>query len=112
MKKLHTPCTKENISGPSFNFRPIIEDEVSKEIFKLKNDEKSTTGINVQLLKGNVDVCAKSITDIFKACIIKRNFPDKLKLADISPIFKAVNSTAKKNYRPVSKHFKFSIKIV
>ena len=31
-----------------------------------------------------------------------RVFPDKLKLANISPIFKSVDSMAKKNYRPVS----------
>ena len=92
---------KENVSGPSFNFRPISVDEVSKEICKL-NDKKSTTGINVRLLKENVDVCAKPITDIFNSCIANGKFPDKLKLADISPIFKAVDSTAKKNYRPVS----------
>ena len=34
--------------------------------------------------------------------IANRKFLDKLKLSDISTIFKAVNITAKKNYRPVS----------
>ena len=43
---------------------------------------------------------------------VSGNFPDKLKLADISPIFKAINITAKKNYRyvdilnSISKSFK------
>ena len=29
-------------------------------------------------------------------------FPENLKLADITPIFKSVDSMAKKNYRPLS----------
>ena len=39
---------------------------------------------------------------MFNLCIKGGIFPDQLKLADISPIFKAVDSVAKKNYRPVS----------
>ena len=66
------------------------------------NDKKSTTGINTRLLKENVDVCAKPMTDMFISCISSVNFPDELKLADISPIFRALDSTALKNYRPVS----------
>ena len=54
---------KENISGPSFNFRPISKNVVSKEICKL-NVKKSTTGTNVRSLKENVDICAKPIADI------------------------------------------------
>ena len=76
-------------------------DEVSKEICIL-NDKKSTTEINIWLLKENVDVCAEPITDIFNLCIANGNFPDKLRLTGISPIFKAVYSTAKIKYMPVS----------
>ena len=47
------------------------------------NDKKSTTAIDICLLKENVDLCAKPTTDKF-------------------PIFKDVDSTTKKNYMPVS----------
>ena len=53
-------------------------------------------------MKENVDVWAKPIIDIYKLCIANRKFPDKLKLADISPIFEAVDGIANKNYMPVS----------
>ena len=63
---------------------------------------KSTTGVNIKLLKDNSDICAPILTNIFNSCISNGVFPDKLKLADITPIFKSVDSMAKKNYRPVS----------
>ena len=63
---------------------------------------KSTTGISIGLLKDNSDVYAPILTNIFNFCIKNRVFPDQLKLADINPIFKSVDSMAKKNYRPVS----------
>ena len=42
------------------------------------------------------------MTEIFNDCIKNGTFADELKLADISPIFKSIDSTAKKNYRPIS----------
>ena len=63
------------------------------------------------MLKDNVDICAPILMLIFNGCIKNKTFPDALKLADISPIFKSLNGTDKANYRPisilrsVSKHF-------
>ena len=55
---------------------------------------KSSTGILVEILKDNAD--------ILNNCLKTGNFPDKLKLADISPIYKAKDNISKKNYRGVS----------
>ena len=54
------------------------------------------------MLKDNVDICASTLMEIFNHCIKNGTFPDELKLADISPIFKLLDSTDKKNYRPIS----------
>ena len=40
--------------------------------------------------------------EIFSPCISKGISPDELKIADISSIFKSVDSTTKENYRPAS----------
>ena len=50
----------------------------------------------------NSDIFAHIFTNIFNSCISNGIFPEKLKLADITPIFKSVDSMAKKNYRAVS----------
>lgn len=76
---------------------------------------KSTTGVSIRLLKGNSDICAPLITSIFSSCIKGGIFPDKLKIAVITPIFKSVDSMAK-NYRPVSilnffKAFRLNVEI-
>ena len=39
---------------------------------------------------------------IFNESLNNCSFPDKLKLADITPIFKKEDATLEKNYRPVS----------
>ena len=54
------------------------------------------------MLQENVDICAPILTDIFNDCSKNGTFANELKLADITPIFKSVDNTAKKNYRPIS----------
>ena len=66
------------------------------------DQNKSTTGISIGLLKDVSEICTPILTNIINSCIKIGVFPDQLKLADISPIFKSVYSMAKKNYRPVS----------
>ena len=41
----------------------------------------------------------KDLTCFVNDCLEKRVFPDELKLADVSPIFKKVESLEKENYR-------------
>ena len=54
-------------------------------------------------LKQVCDVVCKPLMEIWNEEVTRnRKFPSKLKLADISPIFKKLESTLVKNYRPVS----------
>ena len=78
-----------------------MEEEVSIEILKM-NQKKSSTGVSISLLKENLYICALTLTKILNSCISDGTFPNELKLADITPIFKSVDSTSKKNYRPIS----------
>ena len=92
---------KNNNSDDAFNFATLTENEVSDEIKKL-DPTKASTGISIKMLKDNVDIITPTLTEIFNSCINEGVFPDELKLANITPIFKSVDSTSKKNYRPVS----------
>ena len=60
--------------------------------------------INVMLIKKHMKNTKRDmyIDKNFNSCIIDGVFPDKLKLVNISPIFRSVDSMAKKNYKPVS----------
>ena len=55
------------------------------------------------MLRDNADIFDPMLTDILDDCIKKGMFADELKLADISPIFKSMDCTAKNYYRPISK---------
>ena len=53
-------------------------------------------------MKENSDLCNNTILRIFNDVIHTAQFPDALKLADITPVFKKEDSNNVKNYRPVS----------
>ena len=101
--KLHPSiiAIKEKSFKEIFDFTLLTTDEVLSEINKLDHT-KSTTGISISLLKDNSDICAPILTNIFNSCIKNGVFLDQSKLANISPIFKSVESVAINNYRPVS----------
>ena len=59
--------------------------------------------ISVKQLKQTFDIVCEPLKNIYNEEIIgNRNIPSKLKLADITPIFKALESLLANNYRPVS----------
>ena len=53
-------------------------------------------------MKENADILCPKLKDTLNNCLDLGIFPDKLKLADISPIFKSKDSVLKKNYSHVS----------
>ncbi len=72
-----------------FHFRTITESEVLKLLSTLKTSK--ATGhdkISPKLLKDSADIITKSLTQIFNKSILVGKFPDDLKIAIISPIYK------------------------
>ena len=68
---------------------------------KMKS-KKGWRGVPIKFLKENVDLVCPKLEDILNNCLDREIFPNRLKLADISQIFKENDSTLKKIYRPVS----------
>ena len=87
----------------TLNFSKVTESEVRKEILNLSTKKATKNGdIPARILKKSVDIYIKEITFIINVYLEKGIFPDDLKLADVSPIFKKEDSFKKENYRPVS----------
>ena len=42
------------------------------------------------------------LTNCINECLINNKFPDTLKLSDLTPVFKNLDSSNKANYRPIS----------
>ena len=58
--------------------------------------------IPAKILKDSLSVYTKELTTIVNNCLKDSLFPNELKLADVSPVFKKDDDLNKENYRPVS----------
>ena len=87
-----------------FEFAKVSRVDIELELQNLKSRKASTyMNIPTKLLKQVVDIVAEPLTEIWNTEVIDNHkFPAELKLADITPIFKALECFLEKNYRPVS----------
>ena len=76
----------------------------SIQLRRLKNNKASTfVNIPAKQLKQIIEVICEPLKDVWNEEFIRHKiFPTKLKLADISPIFKKLENTSVTNYRPIS----------
>ena len=96
---------KENVSvAQGFSFSKVTPEEMILKI-KALNVRKSGTFMNIPaiILKQVDKIAAEPLANIWNNEIIsKQKFPSKLKLADVTPLFKKLENVCKENYRPVS----------
>lgn len=94
---------KEKVRPISFSFNEVDLSDVEKELQNL-NIKKVTTFNNIpsKHLKQSSDICSPILLNIINHNIASSSFPEELKLADVTPIFKKDDATCAKNYRPVS----------
>ncbi len=87
----------------NFNFKLIDATETSEIIDKLAPKSSSGfDGISTKLLKTVKDPILNPITVIINQMLSTGIFPDKLKIAKVTPIFKKDDETLFTNYRPIS----------
>ena len=90
-------------SSQVFNFRNITFTEVKDETGKIKDGKSAGLDkISNKLLKAAGETIVSSLTYIFNLSINTGIFPDDLKLAKVTPIYKSGDKTECGNYRPVS----------
>ena len=73
----------------TFNFRYVNVKEVKKELMNLSSKKATRKGdIPAKILKDSLSVCAKELAAIASNRLKDGLFPNELKLADVSPVFK------------------------
>ncbi len=100
-KTVQTYLTKTH--NLNFTFHNVNEEEINQIIDKLA--PKTSFGfdsLSSKLMKTVKDVLIKTITIIINQMLNTGIFPDKLKIAKITPIFKKDDETLFTNYRPIS----------
>ena len=85
-----------------FEFSPITHKDIEDEIGAL--DPKKNGGcIPTKLIKELRYVISKPLAEVWNIQLIRdKTFSGRLKLGDITPVFKALQNTLKKNYRPIT----------
>ena len=94
-QKYRTNCNK-------FKFSHLNPLEVEKQLDSINVKNSQNGIIPTLLLKATKNVICPILTDCINCAIHESAFPDKLKGADISLLFKTDESTRKENYRPLS----------
>ena len=94
---------KYNIRENSFSFTLFSKEDILKTINYLSSNKASPAeDISSKILKNPIYIYSEKLTKIFNECLIKGKFPDTMKRADLTSIFKKENSDGKHNYRSVS----------
>ena len=88
-------------TNEKFSFQPVPED-LSEVILNLDGSKPSPVDIPADMLKSTVHIHLPFITKIINFSFENFSFPDELKLAEVSSIFKKNDGLDKENYRPVS----------
>ena len=87
----------------SFKFTAIDTKTISEIIDNLAPKTSSGfDGISTKLIKTIKNVLIKPVTIIINQMIATGIFPDKLKIAKVTPVFKKDDETLFTNYRPIS----------
>ena len=90
-------------SKSSLKFNNVSELDVKKEILNLSSKKATKKGhIPAKILKSSINIYLSELRILINNCLKEGVFPDDLKLADITPIFKKEDSLNIENYRPIS----------
>ena len=95
----------ENVSFESrFSFTAVNENDIQREILNLNPKKAGKFGnIPTKMLKSSSKICNVALQNIWNSEILgKLYFPNKLKLSDITPVYKKKDPTLVENYRPGS----------
>ena len=98
---------KDRINN-TFFMTPILKDEISKAMSKLKYNGKSSKTISTLVLKDNTIKLSEILTSLLNSCISNGYFPNELKIGCITPLYKNGSKCDIKNYRPVCSLSPFS----
>ena len=90
-------------SAEYFSFRLVSEVEVRDALKNLKNSKGvDYYGLNSDMLKAVKNKIIPLLTRIINSCIDEGCFPDVLKLAVVTPVYKKGDPNMPDNYRPIS----------
>ena len=90
-------------SAINFSFGRITVEEMLEQLHNLDPKKGSPQeAIPTKILKSNADLFCFPLTELFNKLVEESSFPDDIKNADVSSLFKKYDNMSKKKYRPIS----------
>ena len=96
------PLSLVDRNANSFAVFPVTQQEVSNIILGLKKTHTDLDNISVNIFKSIRDLVSGPLAKIINCSFLKGVFPECLKSAKISPVFKKDDKKLYTNYRPIS----------
>ena len=76
---------------------------IIEAFIKLPSDKASISNdIPISIIKNFATCYCEKLASIFNDCLKENKFPNLMKIAEISPVFKKLDNTSKDNYRSIS----------
>ena len=86
-----------------FFVNPFTVPEITMAINSCNDNKSSRSDIpKVKFIKLSVNIISPIITEIFNKCLEDSIFPQSLKLAEITPVYKSGNKDDVNNHRPIA----------
>ena len=87
---------KEKSKNSTFTFHEVDIEKIIKEIKRLNNKASQKSDIPITIICENADILADFLAESLKGTIKTYNFPNCLKLTDITPLHKKGEKTTRK----------------
>ena len=86
----------------SFSFSFVSPEMVFKTICRLKENKSVSGPFSNKIVRMVADIVSVPISKLINLAFQTSNFPQSLKLANVTPIFKKGDKFLKENHRPIS----------
>ena len=90
------------LNDNTFSFSHASPNEVMKQIDLLDKNKSNSGNIPTGMLKATREIVCPYLTDCINSAVYDSEYPNELKEADLSPLFKNDDSNYKGNFRPIS----------
>jgi hypothetical protein len=87
---------------PTIFLAPTTTAEIESIILKLKSSSPGHDGITLNILKHIFPIISNSLTHLINLSLQTGKVPDEIKIAKVTPIYKANDPAQFSNYRPIS----------
>ena len=94
---------KNRIWNKGFSFQAISKTDIENEILDMDNSKASQEyDVPTKIIKMNSEIFSEVLHNECNKSLKLCKFPESMKVADVTPVYKKGNRFKKENYRPVS----------